>query len=104
MPFLGEGLDEVVVVGGDGFEVSGGHPVRLAFLLEEADDAGGVLEDLDDAVEEDAIEARVVEGDGLLMVLEEGVHGGPPDQRWASPQMIPGTAFIWGFQGARPLA
>ena len=57
MSFLGAGLDEVMVVGGDSLEVGGGHPVRLAFLLEEADDAGGVLEDLDDAVEEDAIDA-----------------------------------------------
>ena len=67
-----------MVVGGDGPEVGGGHPVRLAFLLEEADDAGGVLEDLDDAVEEDAVEAGVVEADGRLVVLDEGVHGGPP--------------------------
>jgi hypothetical protein len=43
MPLLGEGLDEVVVVGGDGPEVGGGHPGRLAFLLEEADDARRVL-------------------------------------------------------------
>jgi len=49
-------------------------------------------------------EAGVVEADGLLVVLDEGVHDGPPDQGWASPPMIPGSAFIWGFQGARPLA
>ena len=104
VPFLGEGLDEVMVVCGDGLEVDGGHPVRLALLLEEADDAGGVLEDLDDAVEKDAVEAGVVEADSRLVVLDEGVHGGPPDQGWASPPMIPGPAFIWGFQGASPLA
>jgi hypothetical protein len=100
----GERLHEVVVVGGDGAEVVGGHPVRLAFLLEEADDAGGVLEDLDDAVEEDAVEAGVDEPDGLLVVLDEGVHGEPPDHDLVLPSMIPGSAFICGFQGAQPLA
>ena len=78
VPLLGEGLDEVVVVGGDGLEVSGGHSGRLAFLLEEANDAGGVLEDLDDAVEKDAVEAGVVEADRRPVVFDEGVHGGPP--------------------------
>jgi hypothetical protein len=102
VPLLGEGLDEVVVVGGDGPEGGGGHPVRLAFLLEEADDARGVLQDLDHAVEEDAVEAGVAEADGGLVVLDEGVHGGPPDREWVSPSMIPGSAFIWGFQGAQP--
>ena len=102
VPLLGEGLDEVMVVGGDGLEVGGGHPGRLAFLLEEADDAGGVLQDLDDAVEKDAVEAGVVEADGRLVVLDEGVHGGPPGM-WASPPMIRRSA-AWGFQGAWPLA
>jgi hypothetical protein len=37
-----------------------------------------VLQHLADAVEEDAIEAGDVEADGLLVVLDEGVHGGPP--------------------------
>src|SRR5512133_1061419 len=100
---LGEGLDEVVVVGGDGPEVGGGHPGRLAFLREEADDAGGVLQDLDDAVEEDAVEAGVVEADGLLVMLDEGVHGGPPWE-WASPPLISESACSWGFQGVTPLA
>src|SRR5262249_6327984 len=88
MPLLGEGLNEVVVVGGDGPEVGGRHPIRLAFLLEEADDAGGILQDLDDAVEEDAVEAGVVEADGRLVVLDESVHGGSPDQGWGFPPMI----------------
>jgi hypothetical protein len=78
VPLLGEGLDEVVVVGGEGAEVGGGHPARLPLLLEEADDAGRILQDLDDAIEQDAIEARVVEADGLLVMRDEGVHGGPP--------------------------
>ena len=65
---LGEGRDEVVVVGGDGLKGGGCDPVRPAFLLEGADGAGGVLQDPDDAVEEDAVEA-----DGLLVALDEGV-------------------------------
>src|SRR5512135_2838461 len=103
VPLLGEGLDEVVVVGGDGPEVGGGHPGRLALLLEEADDTRGVLQDLDDVIEEDAIEAGVIEADGLLMVLDEGVPGGPP-WGWASPPMISESACSWGFQGVTPLA
>jgi hypothetical protein len=94
VPLLGEGLDEVVVVGGDGPEIGGRHPGRLACLLEESDDTGGVLQDLDDAVEEDAVEARVIEADGRLMVLDEGVHGGPP-WGWVSSLIIPRSAYIW---------
>ena len=104
MLLLGEGLDEVVVVGGEGPEVGRGHPVRLAFLLEEADDAGGVLQDLDDAVEKNAVEAGVVEADGRLVVLDEGVHGEPPKIKGESPMMIRRSAGFGGFQGAMPLA
>lgn len=80
-----EGLDEAVVVGGDGPEVGGGHPVRPAFLPEEADDAGGVPQDLDGAVEEDAVEAGVVEANGRPVVHDEGVPGGPPCV-WGRPR------------------
>ena len=95
---LGEGRDEVVVVGGDGLKGGGCDPVRPAFLLEGADGAGGVLQDLDDAVEEDAVEA-----DGLLVALDEGVHGGPPEGVWNHLDQT-GIHFIWEFQGAMPLA
>jgi len=47
---------------------------RLALLFQEADDTRWVLQDLDDAVEEDAVEAGVIEADGLLVVLDEGVR------------------------------
>jgi hypothetical protein len=35
------------------------------------------------------VEAGVVEADGLPVVLDEGVHGGPPDHEWVLPSMIP---------------
>ena len=55
-------------------------------------------------VEEDAIEAGVIEADSLLMVLEEGVHGGPPEMGWVSPTMIARSAGPWGVQWVQPLA
>jgi hypothetical protein len=103
-PLLGAGRNEVVVVGGEGPKGGGGHLGRHPRLREDADDGRGVLQDRDDAVEEEAIEAGVVETEGVRMVFEEGVPGGPPDWEWASPSMIPEPAFIWGFQGAQPLA
>jgi hypothetical protein len=86
-----------MVVGGDGPEVGRGELRCLAFILEKANDTRGILQDLDDGVEEDAIEAGVIEADDLLMVLDEGVHGGPPDREWVSPSMIPGARFHMGI-------
>src|SRR5262249_59193395 len=99
-----EALDEVMVIVGDGPEVSRNQLGRHPFLLEEADDRGRILQDLDDGVEKDAIKAGVVEADGLLMVLDEGVHGEPPELGWATPPIVPRSAQSRGFQGAQPLA
>jgi hypothetical protein len=46
-------------------------PVRV----EEPDDAFGLLEGLDQAVEQDAIETPVAEANAILMMLVECVHG-----------------------------
>src|SRR5512135_2538719 len=102
---FGEALDEVMVIVGNGPEVGRGQLGRQPFLLEVADDRGRVLQNLDDGVEKDAIKAGVVEADGLLMVLDEGVHGGPRGLMCGyQPPIIARSARIWGFQGAWPLA
>jgi hypothetical protein len=75
--WLGEALDELLVVGGDGSEVGRGQWGRPAFLLKEATDRGGVLQDRNDGVEEDAIEAGGIEANGQLRVFDEGVPGEP---------------------------
>jgi hypothetical protein len=47
-------------------------------LVEEADNHGRLLHRLNDGVEQHTIEAGVLKLDTLLVVLDEGVHGGPP--------------------------
>ena len=86
-----------MVVGRDGPEVRGAHFGRLAFLIEEADDTGGVLQDLDDAVEKDAIEAGVIKTDSRPMVLEKGVHNGPPDREWKITLDDSRACFLMGI-------
>jgi hypothetical protein len=68
-------------------------------------DTSGVLQDLNDGVEEDAVEAGVIEAKNRLMVFDEGVHGEPRGLGSRDPPpMIAKSAAIWGFQGAEPLA
>src|SRR5262249_10143401 len=72
---------KAVVVLGDLAEVGPGDRRHLPALVEEADDHRRLLHGLNDGVEQHTIEARVLKADALLVVLDERVHGGPPD-RW----------------------
>src|SRR5262249_37329993 len=99
VPLPGGGLYGGGGGGGDGPEVGGGPAIRQAFLPEEAHGADGDLQHLDDAVEEDAVAAGGVEADGRPVVLDEGVHGGPP-YAWGPPPMITEPARLRGSQGA----
>ena len=48
-------------------------------FVQEADDSGRLLHGLNEGVEQHTIEARVLKANALLVVLDERVHGGPPD-------------------------
>jgi hypothetical protein len=47
----------------------------LAIGIEEPDYPLGLLEGLDQAVKENAVEAPIAESDAILVMFEEGVHG-----------------------------
>jgi hypothetical protein len=71
----------VVVLSGDVLEHGFAHGVQLAGGVEEADHALGLLKGLNQAVQQDAIEAAIGEPDTILVMLVEGVHGLPPGLR-----------------------
>jgi len=72
---------KAVVVLRDLAEVGLGNRGHLPTLVEEADDHPWLLHRLNDGVEQHTIEARVLKADAPLVVLDERVHGGPPDDR-----------------------
>jgi hypothetical protein len=50
------------------------HRVLISIGAEETDDPLGLLEGLDDAVEQDPVEATVCESNAILVMLVESVH------------------------------
>jgi hypothetical protein len=52
--------------------------VLLSVAGEETDHVFGLLERLNQAIQQNAIEAAVRETDTIVMMLVEGVHGHPP--------------------------
>jgi hypothetical protein len=54
------------------------HGVALAVGVEEADDTFGLLERLNQRIQQDAIEAPVRETNAIVVMLVEGVHGNLP--------------------------
>lgn len=67
-----------VKLAGDAAERIPAHQLVIAVGVEEADDALGLLEGLDHAVEKDPVEAPVAELDAIVVVLLERVHGALP--------------------------
>jgi hypothetical protein len=68
----------VLVLIGDVSENITADLFGLAELPEKVDSPDGFLKSLDDGIEQDTIEAAIMEIDVILMVLVEGVHGFPP--------------------------
>jgi hypothetical protein len=68
-------LDPVVELVGDVSEGVPTHALVIPVCVEEPNDALGLLEGLDHAVEQDPIEAAIPESNATLMVLVERVHG-----------------------------
>ena len=54
------------------------HRIKLPVGIEEADDAFGLLERLNQTVQQDAIEATVLPSNAALVVSAKGVHEQPP--------------------------
>lgn len=77
-PLLGTVGDPVVELLGDVAQPVAGHPLTTTVSIEETDHSLGLLEGLDEAVEEDPVETAVVQFDAMLMMLVEGVHGVVP--------------------------
>jgi hypothetical protein len=55
-----------------------GYGRNLAEFLEEINDIRWVLENLNRSVPVDTIEAGIVEANLFLVVVQKGIHGGPP--------------------------
>ncbi len=74
---------------GDAMQHASAHRIQVSIGVEKPDHSLRLLKRLDQSVEQDPVEAAIVETDAILMVLIEGVHEKPPP---TSPQ-----------QGSRPL-
>jgi hypothetical protein len=55
-----------------------GDPFPLPIRVEEPKHSLGLLKGLNQSVQQQSIEAPIVEFDAILVVLVKGVHGGSP--------------------------
>src|SRR5271166_4580997 len=83
------------------------HRELIAIGTEEADDALGLLEGLNQAVEQDAVEATIARPNAMLMVLVEGVHEelqsvSTPKRTPATPLRADAYFYEQGYQGRSP--
>src|SRR5713226_9374160 len=85
--------DKAVVALRDLSEVGPRNRTHLPTLVEEADNHGRLLHRLNDGVEQHTIEARVLKADALLVVLDERVHGGPPEDGSRTIPIVGGPPF-----------
>src|SRR5438034_8816870 len=74
-PFLGSVLQPVLKLIGDVRQSSPGHPFPFAVGIEETEHALGVLERLEQSVEQKPVKTPVPKLDAILVMLDEGVHG-----------------------------
>jgi len=68
-------LDPTLELLGDAPQQIAAHRVLLAVRAKKTDDPLGLLERLDQSVEQDAIEAPIAKADAVVVMLEKGVHG-----------------------------
>src|SRR5438093_13611753 len=68
----------MVVLGGDVAEHGFAHWIQVTVGVEEPHHSFGLLERLNQAVQENAIEAPIRETNAIVVMLVEGVHGLPP--------------------------
>ena len=74
-PFLGSVLQPVLELIGDFRQGLPRYPFPFTIGIKEPEHALGLLERLDQTVQQDSIEASIPELDAMLMMLVEGVHG-----------------------------
>ena len=74
-PLLGSVGHPMLVLLGDVAEFILGYPLPIAIRVEEPNHSLGLLEWLDQAVQQQPIEAPVMEPDAMLMMFEKSVHG-----------------------------
>jgi hypothetical protein len=67
--------DPILVLVGDVAKHVSAHGIGLPKVPEEVHNPDRVLESLDASIDQDTIEAAIMETDVILMVLVEGVHG-----------------------------
>src|ERR1700741_2377201 len=74
-PFLGAVFDPVVILSGDAAQQLPIDRINLAIGPEKADHTRFLLKRLDGGVEQDTIEAAIIESDVILVMVQKGVHG-----------------------------
>jgi hypothetical protein len=75
---LGTIRNPILILVGNIAQQIAAYRIGLAKVFEEIDHANGRLEVLDAGIEDDSIEAAILEIDVILVMLDEGVHGVPP--------------------------
>jgi len=74
-PFLGAVFDPVVILRGDVAQQLPSNRINLAIGPEKAYGTLFLLKGLDRGMEQDTIEATIVESDVILVMVHKGVHG-----------------------------
>ena len=74
-PFFASVLEPISELVGDFRQSPLGHPFPLAVGIEETQHALGLLERLDQSIQQKPIEASIAELDAILVMFEKGVHG-----------------------------
>ena len=100
-PRLGASLHPAVVLCGDVAQDGAGHRIELAIGGEEADDAFGLLQRLDETIEQDPIETPLAAPDAIVVVLVEGVQG--TSRAWDNLDASPWDAATSGSEISRAL-
>src|SRR5215469_5323440 len=75
VPFRSSALHPIVKLFSDASQQIPTDGILIPIGAEETDNAFGPLERLDDAVEQNPVEATVAESDAMLVMLVESVHG-----------------------------
>src|SRR5215470_10125373 len=81
VPSFGPAFDPLLELFGDAAQHIPAHRVEPPVGIEETDDPLRLLERLDQAVQQDAVEAAIVEPDAVLVMIEEGVHPAPAENQ-----------------------
>ena len=79
-----------------------GHPLALAVGVEEADDSLGLLERLDQPVQQQSVQAPVMEPDVILVMLEKAFMGNLQCGEIPGAYLTNAFFELKGYQGVCP--